>query len=403
MFVAELDLTDFRSYEKSNISFAPGITALIGPNGVGKTNLVEAIYYAATLNSHRVSSKVPLIKSGAERAIIRLRARNDQRTSIIELDIPQSGSGRARINGGQVIPIGQTRGIIRTIMFSPEDIGIAKGEPETRRRFLDELVLQARPALAGYYRDYEQVLRQRNAYLKNARQLGNPSDGVLDILTEQLIEFGTEISVARLLVTKTLQPLVTKHYQQIADANTALTLEITQGSSDAALPVDVSISELLGADEQAEAQVKTELRSAYVQQFQSKQAGELARGYTLVGPHRDDLALALDGLPAKGYASHGESWSLALALKLAAFDYLAAQYANFAPPDASIVAESSERSHQPILILDDVFAELDEKRRASLSAAIESIEQVLITSAVASDIPKALDVQVRTVAKGSVT
>jgi len=404
MYVAELDLLDFRSYEKLNLALVPGITALTGANGAGKTNLVEAIYFAATLGSHRVSGKAPLIRQGAERAIIRLRARAGERTSAIELEIPQTGSGRARVNGGQVIPVGQTRGIVRAVMFSPEDLTIIKGEPDIRRRFIDDLVLQARPTLFGYYRDYEQILRQRNAFLKNARQFGKHDDTMHQILTEQLIQVGIEITTARILLIATIQPLVASAYQQIADTTTptqlALVLdgpreELSDGSVDAQVGTPAIAPD---APQEQTPQLREQLAAYYQQQFAAKYSQELARGYTLVGPHRDDLALTLAGLPAKGYASHGETWSLALALKLAAFTYLKHQYA--AAPNAE-GAEQSQDS-DPILILDDVFAELDEKRRSSLTKAIKDVQQVFITSAVASDIPAELDFNMFRVENGSV-
>lgn len=408
MYVSQLDLANFRSYPKLSLELDLGITAFTGANGVGKTNIVEAIYFVATLSSHRVANRIPLIQSDAERAIIRLRARNGDRTSAIELEIPQTGQGRARVNSGQVIPVGQTRGILRAVMFSPEDLTTINGEPEARRRFLDELVLQAKPAMAGNYRDYDQVLRQRNAYLKNAKYQGNLNSDVLNILTDQLIQLGADITLARIALLNHLQPVVAHHYQQIADAPTEIGLAlaalpglaVAQRPDDAADAAGFSeataaIDAIDGIDPIGTSQnddLRQQLVACYQQQFTSQAAQELARGYTLAGPHRDDLLATVGGLPAKGYASHGEKWSLALSLKLAAFDYLTKEYANY----------KNDQDNQPILILDDVFAELDQKRRTKLSAAIQQAQQVLITSAVAADIPAELNYQARQVTKGQV-
>jgi len=394
MHLSELALSNFRTYEKLNLSFAPGVIVLAGRNGVGKTNLIEAINYAAAISSHRVSNKTPLITSGQERAIIQARIKAGERTSAIELEIKEQGAGKARINRGQVVPSSQARGILRSVLFAPEDLALVKGDPEGRRRFLDDLVLQAKPVMAGTYRDYERVLKQRNAILKNARKFGGLDVEMLSIYDEQLVALGVEITLARLALIEALRKPVENWYQQIAEQDTEVLVYL---AGDIPALRDPAIS---SKDEpQDDGGYKQTLKTEYFEQIQSKRNQELERGLTLVGPQRDDLFFGIGELPAKGYASHGESWSLALALKLAAFDYLSTIDLNssFTHENENTAAFETQ---QPILLLDDVFSELDTGRRTALSNAIKNKNQVFITTAVLEDIPTDLYHRVIKVEKG---
>ncbi|MDR2703936.1 MAG: DNA replication/repair protein RecF [Cellulomonadaceae bacterium] len=381
MYLTELALANFRTYEKLTLGFEPEVTVFAGPNGVGKTNIIEAIHYVATISSHRVSNKTPLIQAGTDRAIIQARIKAGERASAIELEIKEHGSGRARVNRGQVIPSSGARGILRAVLFAPEDLALVKGDPEGRRRFLDELVLQAKPVLAGDYRDYDKVLRQRNAFLKQARQRGAFDSEMLEIYNEQLVRYGVEITLGRLALGAALQQPIENWYQKIAQSQ-------------------VEIITKLACDHNLTDTTPEALAAEYYEQLEGKRTQELERGLTLVGPQRDDLFFSIGDLPAKGYASHGESWSLALALKLAAFDHLAAIDLN-SSFDHSEATSVSYETQQPVLLLDDVFSELDSGRRAALSEAITNKNQVFITTAVLDDIPKGLYSRVITVAKGS--
>ena len=382
MYLTELALTNFRSYNELNLTFEPGVIALTGPNGVGKTNLLEAINFASTLISHRVSTKAPLIAVGSDSAIVQARIKAGGRSSVIELELKEQGSGKARINRGQVVSAAQVRGILRAILFAPEDLSLVKGDPEGRRRFLDELIMQAKPVMAGTYRDFERVLRHRNALLRTARQQGSHDVAMLEIITEQLVKLSAQIMTARIHIVQSLNKPLEARYQQIASQVAPVALRLVAGQDSEHLIPDIEL-----------------LEQSYALQFGELNTQELARGQTLVGPQRDDVFLGIGDLPAKGYASHGESWSLALALKLSAFDYLSTldlnSSFNIAADDVTTLA-----LQQPVLLLDDVFAELDTQRRENLSATIKDIGQVFVTSAIASDIPSTLGARIITVSKG---
>jgi DNA replication and repair protein RecF len=365
MHVTHLSLVDFRSYEAVELALDGGVTALIGPNGQGKTNLVEAIGYVASHSSHRVSTDAPLIRSGASRAVVRCAIARDDRTALIELEIVPAGSNRARINRSPVTRPREALGVLRTVLFAPEDLAVVKGDPDGRRRFLDELLIARSPRFAGVRADYDRVLRQRNALLKTAGatiRAGRGDVRTLDVWDAHLATAGAELLAGRLRLVRELSPLVAKAYAAVS-----------QGQGDAATDYRSS----LGDDINATGTVDRELLQARMLEALAKtRPAELERGISLVGPHRDDLVLTLGGLPARGYASHGESWSFALALRLASYDLLCADGG----------AES-----EPVLILDDVFAELDVGRRQRLAELVAGAEQVIVTAAVAADVPEALN------------
>ncbi|WP_431958972.1 DNA replication/repair protein RecF [Actinacidiphila sp. bgisy160] len=361
MHVAHLSLADFRSYARVEVPLDPGVTAFVGPNGQGKTNLVEAVGYLATLGSHRVANDAPLVRMGADRAIVRASVVQGERQQLIELEINPGRSNRARLNRSSQVRPRDLLGIVRTVLFAPEDLALVKGDPGERRRFLDELLTARAPRLAGVRSDYERVLKQRNTLLKSAamarRHGGRGADlSTLDVWDQHLARVGAELLAQRLDLTHALQPLADKAYEQLAPGGGPVVLEYRS-----------SIGERI-----AGATGREQLYGLLLEALGEARRQEIERGVTLVGPHRDDLSLKLGQLPAKGYASHGESWSYALALRLASYDLLRAD------------------GGEPVLVLDDVFAELDARRRARLAELVAPGEQVLVTAAVDDDVPDVL-------------
>jgi DNA replication and repair protein RecF len=397
MYVSHLSLLDFRSYASVDVELEPGVNAFVGRNGRGKTNLVEAIGYVATLGSHRVATDAPLIRSGADRAVVRTRIVRGDRASTVELEITQGKANRGRINRGQQVRARDVLGILRTVLFAPEDLALVKGEPDGRRRFMDQLLVLMMPRVSAVLSDYDRVLRQRSALLKSARASRRSSGSArsesaaaelatLDVWDARLAELGAEILSLRVQLIEALRPAVAAAYEQVSDADGDA--EITYRSSLPALgtghPPELSTG---SGDNFADV---GRLRDLLLEALTEVRPQELERGVSLVGPHRDDLVLTLGGLPAKGYASHGESWSFALALRLASFRLLGGDPQNtadspaFWDPDLGTDAD-------PVLILDDVFAELDVRRRERLADLVLPARQVLVTAAVPEDIPAALD------------
>ncbi|MFJ5547130.1 DNA replication/repair protein RecF [Streptomyces sp. NPDC093225] len=367
MHVTHLSLADFRSYAGAEVPLDPGVTAFVGPNGQGKTNLVEAVGYLATLGSHRVSSDAPLVRMGADRAVIRAAVTQGERSQLVELELNPGRANRARINRSSQVRPRDVLGIVRTVLFAPEDLALIKGDPGERRRFLDELITARSPRMAAVRSDYERVLKQRNTLLKSAamarRHGGRSMDlSTLDVWDQHLARAGAELLAQRLDLIATLQPLADKAYEQLAPGGGPLGL--TYRSS-----VGEALDAVLGT---AVRSPREELYEALLGALAGARKQEIERGVTLVGPHRDDLLLRLGDLPAKGYASHGESWSYALALRLASYDLLRSE------------------GGEPVLVLDDVFAELDARRRERLAELVAPGEQVLVTAAVDDDVPDVL-------------
>ncbi|TQL66322.1 DNA replication and repair protein RecF [Nocardioides albertanoniae] len=379
MYVSHLSLHDFRSYPSVEVPLEAGVTAFVGRNGQGKTNLVEAIDYLSRLQSHRVASDAPLVRAGADQAVVRAAVVRDGRTATLEVEINAGRANKARINKS---PLPRTRdlvGLVRTVVFSPEDLTLVKGDPSDRRRFLDDLMMLRSPRLAGTRSDYDRVLKQRNSLLKTAGfARGSAREGALATLAvwdDHLARTGAEILAERLSLTEALRPYLGKSYETVA-----------RGASRDDAEIDYKPSfDLAGATSPADLQL------AILEEVARRQKDELDRGISLVGPHRDDLQLFLghgagaERLPVKGYASHGESWSFALGLRLAAYDLLRSD------------------GDDPILILDDVFAELDSQRRVQLAELVADAEQVLVTAAVPEDVPAALAGARFHVAAGEVT
>lgn len=377
MHVAHLTLHNFRSYADLDVELEPGATAFIGRNGQGKTNLVEAIDYLSRLSSHRVASDAPLVKAGCDQALIRAAVVRSGRTAILEVELNPGRANRARINKSPLPRPRELIGVVRTVVFAPDDLTLVKGDPSDRRKFLDDLLILRAPRLAGVRSDYDRILKQRNSLLKTAGLArGDSRETALSTLAVwdlQLASVGAELLAARLRLVEELRPYVGKAYEAVARGASRDDAEIDYKPS-----FDLTSSPVEHGEERAPVGSRTvvELESALLAELERRRKDELDRGISLVGPHRDELVLTLGNgdlrLPVKGYASHGESWSFALAMRLASYDLLRAD------------------GDDPILVLDDVFAELDSERRAQLAELVAGAEQVLVTAAVAADVPLSL-------------
>jgi DNA replication and repair protein RecF len=371
--LTRLALTDFRSYAAADLALAPGVSTFTGPNGQGKTNLVEAAGYVATFGSHRVATDAPLIRHGAQRAILRAAVTTAERDCLVEIEINPGRANRVRLNR---VPLPRPRealGTLRCVLFAPEDLAVVKGDPEQRRRYLDDLLVATRPRFAGVRADYERVLRQRTALLKSTKsaRVGGggragtaggdsagrpgPAPSTMEVWDEHLVAKGAELTAGRLELAVALRPLVAKAYGAVSGEDLAAGMAYRQAGQDDEPAADTAA-----------------LADGLRQSLARVRRAELERGVCLVGPHRDDVELRIGELPARGYASHGESWSLALALRLAAYDLL------------------RSGGDDPVLMLDDVFAELDAGRREALAGLVSGAEQVLVTAAVPADVPARL-------------
>jgi DNA replication and repair protein RecF len=374
--LSRLSLTDFRSYAEADVPLGAGVTTFTGFNGQGKTNLVEAAAYLATFGSHRVATDAPLIRQGAERAILRAVVVSAGRDSLLEIEINSGRANRVRLNRAPVPRPRDALGVLRCVLFAPEDIAIVKGDPDQRRRYLDDLLVAMRPRYAGIRADYDRVLRQRTALLKSAKVRGAVPAGALEVWDDHLVTAGAQLTAGRLRLVLELRSLVASSYSAVSGAvrDTDLSYRMSAqsgGHADAPPPEPEPDTEKLAGT----------LREALA----LRRRAELERAACLVGPHRDELELRIGGLPARGYASHGESWSLALALRLAAYQLL------------------RTGGDDPVLMLDDVFAELDSSRRERLAELVADAEQVLVTAAVPEDVPVGLSGARFRVADGVIT
>lgn len=360
MLLRKLELIDFRSYERARLDLEPGSTLLVGPNAQGKTNLIEAVHRAATGTSHRVANDTPLVRAGAPRAVIRTEMLTDMgRRRTVDIELSTGGRNRVRVDGHDVRRAAEAAGALRVVLFAPEDLAIVRGDPTDRRRFLDTILSQRRPAFAAARAGYERALRQRNQLLRQARSLtGSARDGAaatVDAWTQQLVTHGAQVVAARLAALAAVRGELDRIYRELADRPEQVGLgyrsALALPDPDEPLPGSAAVA------------------VAFHDALAEAQAEEWQRGMTLVGPHRDDLIITIGTLNARGYSSHGEAWTLALALRLATVELL------------------TEVGDRPVLLLDDVFAELDATRRARLSEACEAFEQVLVTAAVEEDVP----------------
>jgi DNA replication and repair protein RecF len=344
MHLKKLSLTNFRSYESLELSFAPGVQTFVGNNGCGKTNIAEALIYLGFLSSHRVSTNAPLIHRELDQAIIRAEISSEGRTLNVDLEINANKANRGRLNQNPTKSQREILGALQVVYFSPEDLDLVRGEPTGRRDFLDKLLITRTPRLAGVISDYDRVVRQRNTLLKT-----RAPESSLAPWTEQLIALGATLTAERINLVEKLNPYVGAHYAKLNEVKAA---SIAYKSSTEGLTTDVESNITVLTAKQIEVA-----------------RNEIERGVSLIGPHRDDLHLHLGDFPAKGYASHGESWSMAISLRIASFSLL------------------RDEGSSPILILDDIFAELDTARRAQLVAITRLAEQTFITAAVESDLP----------------
>ena len=365
MYLRHLQLVGFRSWDKVDLALRPGPTVFVGRNGEGKTNLVEAVGYLATMSSHRVSTDAPLVAHGAGQAVVRAALRRGDRELLVEIEINPGRANRVRVNRAPLPRPRELLGMVRTVLFAPEDLALVRGDPAERRRFLDELLVTRTPRLAGVRADYDRVLKQRNALLKTARLARGKALETLDVWDGHLVDLGGQLLAARLGLVADLVPHMARAYADVAGSGGA---EAALGYS-STVPLAGDGSPLVPGTPLASA---AELSAALRDRIAERRGDEVDRGMTLVGPHRDDLVLHLGPAVAKGFASHGESWSLALALKLATFGLLRSD------------------GEDPILVLDDVFATLDADRRAALAAVARTAEQTLITAAVLDDVPPEL-------------
>ncbi|MGO8894401.1 MAG: DNA replication/repair protein RecF [Streptosporangiaceae bacterium] len=388
MHLTRLALIDFRSYGELSLELGPGVSTFSGPNGEGKTNLVEAIGYLATLGSHRVATDAPLVRRGADAAVLRAAVTGAQGSTLVEIEINPGRANRVRLNRAPMPRPRDILGALRTVLFAPEDLALVKGDPGERRRFLDELLVATAPRYAGLRADYERVLRQRTALLKSAGSKGHlrgaareSMTATLDAWDAQLAQAGAPLLAGRMRLVAALRPHVTAAYEAVSGGPVSGRPGESSGMSYRA-----SVLNTDGLDDAGSADTDVPgLQTAMLKALAGVRASELDRGVCLVGPHRDELELFVGGLPARGYASHGESWSLALALRLASFALL------------------KQGREDPVLILDDVFAELDTGRRDRLAALVADAEQVLITAAVPADVPETLAGARFTVRAGVVT
>jgi DNA replication and repair protein RecF len=401
--LTSLDLIDFRSYEHLELPFAPGVTVFVGPNGQGKTNIVESLWYLATLSSHRVPHDAALVRRGESTAIVRAAFVRAGRDLQVDLQITPGKSNRARVQGAALNRLRDLLGEVRAVLFAPEDLGLVKADPEGRRRFLDELLFLIAPRFAGVKADYDRVVKQRTGLLKQMRTMRRGGAGrsvggldpeeaaisTLEVWDQQLARFGAELLRARVHLVNRLRPHVGYSYLRVAsDAGAEASLDLPpdqRGSVDS--PADISyrssVLDTLDVPDGALPSTK-DLEDALLAEAVAKRDDEVDRGVTLVGPHRDDLEIRLHGFPAKGYASHGESWSLALSLRLGSYDLLRLE-------------EGDLGDGEPILVLDDVFSELDTSRRERLGRIVTGASQVLITTANDSDIPDSLEGEIHVV------
>jgi DNA replication and repair protein RecF len=370
--LTRLAMTDFRCYPAADLRLEPGVTSFTGANGQGKTNLIEAVGYVATLASHRVATDAPLVRAGAERAIVRAAVTAADRSTLVEIEINPARANRARLNRAPVQRPRQVLGALRAVLFAPEDLALVKGDPGERRRYADDLLVQSAPRYAGVRSDYERVVRQRTALLKSARARPagqRPMLGALDAWDEQLARTGAELMAGRIELVGALRPLTVKAYAAVCGDERAVEMTYRPSFGDKTEPAGDQ-DQLAGG-----------LRAALAE----SRGAELERGVCLVGPHRDEIDLRIGELPARGYASHGESWSLALALRLAGYELLRSV------------------GDDPVLLLDDVFAELDAQRRDRLAAVASAAEQVLVTTAVPADLPATMAATRFDVAEGVIT
>ncbi len=360
MLVSELVLEEFRNYAHGRVEFAPGLNLVVGRNAQGKTNLLEAVHCLSGLGSPRGPDSA-LIRSGAEHALIHARVERGGRWSEIDMELRPGRGMRALINKTPVSRGRALGDLVVTVFFGPDELSLVKGSPDGRRRFLDELVVKLRPARDSLRRDWERVLKQRNAFLKSQRGERTPDADALEVWDETFCRAGAALASARLEALALLVPHALKRYEEVAGRG-----PLGLGYVSSWVPEDVS-GEVLSTRTRPDPEV---LEEALRNRIEELRIPESERGMSLAGPQRDDVSVALpataegvDSLEARTFASQGDQRTAALALKLAEHDLL-----------------TEELSEKPILLLDDVFSELDVDRRTWLAEAVRGMGQTLLSS-----------------------
>jgi DNA replication and repair protein RecF len=345
--VRTLWLTDFRSYTSAELDLAPGLTAVVGANGEGKTNLLEALAWLATLSSFRSAPTEALVRRGAPFAIVRALAERDGRELLVEAQLQPNGRNRVLVNRQPLRRARDLLGSLQVTVFTPDDLEIVKDGPGERRRFLDDALVALHPRNDGLRADVDKVLRQRNALLRQAAgRLDEGAAFTLDVWDERLSDSGEALAAARADLLERMRPVLAATYDTLAREPAEVTARYDAPWRDTGLAAA--------------------LRAA--------RAADVRRGVSTVGPHRDDIVFTIEGAPARTYASQGEQRTLALALRLAVHD---------------VVTDTS--GSPPVLLLDDVFSELDPDRGAALLAHLPAGQTLLTT---ASGLPPGADPQV---------
>jgi DNA replication and repair protein RecF len=335
--VEHLWLKDFRSYAEVDLELTPGVCAVLGPNGVGKSNLLEAVAYLGLLESFRGAPTEALIRSGADAAVVRGVVRSDGREQLIEAELVSSGRNRVLVNRQRLVRSRDLLGAVRVTIFSPEDLALIKGGPALRRTYLDQLLVAVDPRNDALRAEFERALRQRNALLKQCKgRLDEAASLTLEVWDEKIVQAGEELALRRNELVSRIEPVVVAAYADVAGSDQPISLRYDAPWRAAGLAASLG----------------------------SVRADELRRGVTLVGPHRDDVAIALNSLPSRTHSSQGEQRSLALALRLAAHRLV-----------DEVVGSP------PVLLLDDVFSELDPERSAALLRSLPTGQTLLSTAA----------------------
>lgn len=361
MYISRLVLDHYRSWDTCLLDLEPGVTIIKGRNGLGKTNLVEAIEVLSTGTSHRVSSSLPLVERGRSKATVRARIQGGEDPTDYELTITTKGAKRGRINGGPSLYMRDMVGKVPCVTFSPDDQRMVSGEPLVRRSFLDEAGALLDPDYFRSRQNFAHIAQQRSALLKQLLKQGdrgtdqrNAVLSGLEIWTGQFIQAGLDLTRRRMSLVAALAGPFETLYSDLAGPGQEANLDY--------VPSLDEIRDQNGSESAVE--------EAISEHFQRIYPGEVARGTNLIGPQRDDLVFGLNGMQAREFASNGEMWTLALALRLALFEVIV-----------------QTKQVRPIVVLDDVFAQLDEGRRSQILAFAGDQDQVLITVAADGDIP----------------
>ena len=346
MWLAWVEVRDFRNYREVSLQVPPGLTAAVGANAQGKTNLLEAIYYLCALESPRISTDLPLVRTGATSAFLRGQAQSLSGSSLLEVEIRSGGQNRLLVNRSPIRRRRDLWGHVRAVFGGPEDLRLVLGGPEGRREFMDNAIRLLWPMRGSLATSYERVLRQRNRLLKEWTGSGIPP--AMEAWDEELVSRGSALTVARADAVDAIRESAAEEFAGLS-----------RGSNDALI---VQYRPSVDGPQPEE---------AFRARLRDRRSDELLRRSTLVGPHRDELLLVVTGLTARAFASHGEAWGAALSLRLA----LA----------RAVAAETGEN---PVLLLDDPFSGLDPERRERVAGSLRGRGQVVIAVPDAGHVPE---------------